>query len=374
MARRVRVLLLIPHLGGGGAEHVMALLARGLSPQKFDLHIGLVTQTSSACHELPGHVIVHPLGARRVRTGALSLLRLVWKLRPEVVFSTMAHLNFLVLLLRVFFPRKTRVLIRQNATVSSTLSARGLPWYTQGLYQLLYPRADLLICQTQAMAVDLARLIKIAPERLTVLSSPVDFEGIRAAAELPACRKGSGPHLMAVGRLVSEKGFDLLLEALARIRARHPNADLVIAGEGPLRPCLEIQSMCMGLRCAVRFVGYLEHPYELFSGADLFVLSSRNEGMPNALLEAAAAGLPLVATPASGGLTDMLCGQPGVWITTEISAESLARSLIDALGVLEPGQRFQHSFLLPPGAATHAYEEAIESVISQTLSPEFTQV
>ena len=82
------------------------------------------------------------------------------------------------------------------------------------------------------------------------------------------------------------------------------------------------------------------------------MLSSRNEGMPNALLEAAAAGLPLVAALASGGLTDMLCGQPGVWITTEISAESLARSLIDALGVLEPGQRFQHSFLLPPGAAT----------------------
>ena len=143
MARRVRVLLLIPHLGGGGAEHVMALLARGLSPQKFDLHIGLVTQTSSACHELPGHVIVHPLGARRVRTGALSLLRLVWKLRPEVVFSTMAHLNFLVLLLRVFFPRKTRVLIRQNATVSSTLSARTALVYARAIPTPLSTRRPL---------------------------------------------------------------------------------------------------------------------------------------------------------------------------------------------------------------------------------------
>jgi len=104
MAQGLRILLLIPHLGGGGAEQVIALLARGLSRQKYDVHLGLVTESDAGPNDLPPWVTVHPLGARRVRAGAIRLLRLVWRLKPDVILSGMAHLNFLVLLLRPFFP------------------------------------------------------------------------------------------------------------------------------------------------------------------------------------------------------------------------------------------------------------------------------
>jgi glycosyltransferase involved in cell wall biosynthesis len=365
-AQRPKILLLIPHLGGGGAEQVTALLARGLSHERYELHLGVITQTREATEPLPSWVSLHPLGARRVRTSAFRLLFLVWQLQPDVILSGMAHLNFLVLLLRPLFPQKTRVLVRQNGTVSDILAFGDLPGYTRLLYRLLYHRADRVICQTQAMAGDLTMQIAIAENQLAVLPNPVDVEEIQAAAEAAQDQwAGPGPHLLAVGRLVPAKGFDLLLKALAAVRERFPDTDLTIAGTGPLETALKDQCRELGLEQAVHFAGHVAQPAAFFPGASLFVLSSRHEGLPNALLEAAAGGLPLVALPASGGVSDLLRNQPGAWLSPESSAEGLAYSLLDALEALQPGQRFVHPFLeaFRFERAIPAYEALIDAVL-----------
>ena len=179
--QRPTVLLLIPHLGGGGAERVTELLTRGLSPQKYEIHLGLMTPSACPSECLPSFAIVHSLGASRVRSVALPLLRLVRSLKPDVILSGMAHLNFLVLLLRPFFSRKTRVLVRQNTTVSSSL--QQLPRYAGFLYRLLYPSADRIVCQTEAMAADLARQSGIKPSHMQVLANPVDADAIHAVSD-----------------------------------------------------------------------------------------------------------------------------------------------------------------------------------------------
>jgi glycosyltransferase involved in cell wall biosynthesis len=342
MAQRLRVLLLIPHLGGGGAEQVTALLARGLSREKYDLHLGQVTRSNTACAPLPPWVTVHSLGASRVRTGAFRLLRLVRRLKPDVILSGMAHLNFLVLMLRPLFPQSTRVLVRQNGTVSSALAHGQVPRYTRLLYRLLYRHADRVICQSRAMAVDLAGELELGADRIAVLPNPIDFKGIRAAMDNADRWTGPGPHLLAVGRLSREKGFDLLLHALAGVRRQFPHADLLIAGAGSEEAALKAQCSVLGLDQAVQFAGHLDSPYACFPGATLFVLSSRHEGMPNALLEAAAAGLPIVALPSSGGVVDLLRARPDAWLAAEVSAAALADMLLTALQILHPQRQFGH--------------------------------
>jgi glycosyltransferase involved in cell wall biosynthesis len=373
MKERPRLLLLIPHLGGGGAEQVTALLARGLSRRKYELHLALVTQTNSGMKELPWRVGIHALGASRVRSSAFRLLRLIHRLKPDLILSGMAHLNFLVLLLRPFFPPATRVLVRQNATVSAALASGDLPRYTRLLYRFLYPRADRVICQTPAMARDLGAEIGISEHRLAALPNPVDVEAIRAIVEDAPNPWASpefhspGPHLLAVGRLSREKGFDLLIRALLTVRQRFPKAHLVIAGAGPQEAALKSLCRELDLESAVRFAGHVECPSAFFPGASLFVLSSRHEGLPNALLEAAAGGLPIVALPASQGIVDLLRGQPGVWLASEISASALASSLLSALDGLPPGQRFPHPFIeqFTFDRAIRAYEDAIDSTLSE---------
>jgi glycosyltransferase involved in cell wall biosynthesis len=369
--QRPRVLLLIPHLGGGGAERVTALLAHGLSREKYEIHLGLVTQGEAGAEFALREVEVHALGAHRVRAGAFRLLRLVRRLRPQLILSGMAHLNFMVLLLRPSFPRQTRILVRQNSTASAAMEFGGLPFYTRFLYRLLYRRADCVICQTTPMASDLAHELGIPEARLVVLPNPIDIEAIRARVNVPPSHwpqpDSAGPHLLAVGRLSREKGFDLLLQALARVRESFPSADLLIAGAGPEESSLKAQCRELGLESAVHFAGYVEQPAAFFPRASVFVLSSRHEGLPNALLEAAAGGLPIVALPSSEGVADLLRGQPGVWLAPEISASALADTLLATLNELRPGQRFVHSFVEQFGLerAIGAYEALIDSLLGE---------
>ncbi len=254
---------------------------------------------------------VHALGAGRARAATLRLLLLVWRLRPKVILSGAAEISFLALLLRPFFPPGTRVLVRQNGTVSAALAHGGVPRYTRLLYRLLYRRADRVICQSRAMAEDLARETGVHSEQIVVLPNPVDLEGILAERDAPSAWSGPGPHLLAVGRLSREKGFDLLIEALASLRGRFPVADLILVGSG--REEMALKALCRSLKMVLRsdLWNRSDTPYAFFREATLFVLPSRYEGMPNALLEAAAAGLPLVSTPASGGVVDLLSGRPG---------------------------------------------------------------
>jgi len=347
VAQKLRLLLLIPHLGSGGAEQATALLARGLSREKYEVHLGLVTHFPSP-ESMPPWVAVHRLESSRLRFGALPLLRLVRRLKPDLILSGSAHLNFLVLLLHPFYPRKTRVLVRQNTAVSSVLAFGGVPWYTRFLYRHLYPRADRIICPSRAMADDIAREVHVRKDRIAVLPNPIDIATIRAAAKQGMRRStgrwsGLGPHLLAAGDLTPERSFDLLLQALALIRRRFPHADLVIAGSGPEEHSLRELCHALGLAPAVHFAGDIEHPRQFYRQASLFVLPSRLEQMPEAVLDALAGELPLVAVPVAAGVADLLCGRPGIWIAAETSAGALASALIRAFEELSPGQRFHRS-------------------------------
>jgi glycosyltransferase involved in cell wall biosynthesis len=370
MFRRPRVLLLIPHLGGGGAERVTELLACNLSADKYELHLGLITQSSDSATALPRHITVHGLAARRVRSSALPLLRLIRRIRPDVILSGMAHLNFLVLLLRPLFPTGTRVLVRQNGTVSSALSSHQSPAVTRLLYRLLYRRADRVICQSQAMSDDLRACAGTSRHRLAVLPNPLDVEStcsIHPAGLSPWT--GPGPHLLAIGRLSHEKGFDLLLEAVAQLKQNFPSIEIAIAGQGPEESALRAQCRALQLESAAHLLGYIDAPGELNPAATLFVSSSRHEGIPNALLESAAAGLPIVALPASGGMVDLLNLQPGVWLAREVSTDALTQSLSAALDALSPGQRFSHLWIEPFRLANAI--PSYEALIDSTLSEEF---
>lgn len=98
----------------------------------------------------------------------------------------------------------------------------------------------------------------------------------------------------------------------------------------------------------------------------MFVLPSRREGLPNALLEAAAAGLPIVATPAVGGLSEVLSDKEGVWLAPEIASDALAHSICSALDTLQPGQHFPHPWIEEhrPEKVIAQYEELIDNVLA----------
>src|SRR5258707_231410 len=116
MKKHVKLLLVIPHLGGGGAEHVIATLARHLDPQCFQIHLALFTTDGPGAETPLAWVTVHRFHASRVRHAWFPLLRLIRTERPHAILSGMAHLNFLLLLLKPFLPRGAALFVRQNTT------------------------------------------------------------------------------------------------------------------------------------------------------------------------------------------------------------------------------------------------------------------
>jgi glycosyltransferase involved in cell wall biosynthesis len=365
MLRRFTILLLTPHLGGGGAESVIAQLACSLPRDIYDVHLGVVTRSSIAPKTMPPGVHVHTVGAQRVLFGAFGLVRMVWRIHPDLILSGMFHLNFLVILLRPLFPRMTHILIRQNGMLPKTTTTHRSRVQLQ-LYRATYPRADGIICQSAAMEAEITGFLGLGT-KTHVLRNPVDGGGIRRTVERSTSHwSGRGPNLLAIGRLSFEKGIDLLLDAFALVRNQYPSANLTILGEGDEENVLRAQCNRLGLGTCVRFAGYVAEPASWFPGASLMVIPSRADAFPNVLLEAAAAGLPIVATPCSIGVTELLESHPGAWLAAEVSSGALAQSLTHALATLATGQRFRHSWLAP--YELHHAVGKYEALIRQTLT------
>jgi glycosyltransferase involved in cell wall biosynthesis len=205
------------------------------------------------------------------------------------------------------------------------------------------------------MADDLAQHFSIPRSKLSIHANPIDIDSIRAvtqsARERATPQPLSAPRLLCAGRLSHEKGIDLLLHAFAIVLNTYPTARLTILGNGPLQSSLQELAHDLNIDHAVSFPGFSTDLPIHYAQSTLFVLPSRYEGMPNALLEAAAAQLPIVATPASRGLSDLLRGQPGIWLTASITAEAIADTILLALKTLQSTCQapalFDHSFLAP---------------------------
>jgi glycosyltransferase involved in cell wall biosynthesis len=149
------------------------------------------------------------------------------------------------------------------------------------------------------------------------------------------------------------------------LRLKFPEADLVIAGRGSEEAALKAQCRALCLEACVHFAGYVNRPATYFPAATLFVLSSRQEGLPNALLEAGAGGLPIVALPSAEGIVNLLQGKSGAWLATGISSKALTTSLLMALASIRPGQRFPHSWV--ESFRMERAIESYESLIDETL-------
>ncbi len=333
MTRR-KVLFLIPTLTGGGAERVVVTLLKHLDRQVFDLSLAVVdTRKAAFLGEVPSDVRFIDLGCTRVRHALPRLIAMIWRDRPEVVLSTLGHLNLALAIVRPMLPARTRIVARETIVVSHGLTEYARPRLWAWAYRHFYNRLDRVICQSQDMRDDLVVHFRVAAGQTVVIHNPVDLERIRRAAAQPVPSAAdmmgrSSPHavqLVCAGRLVHQKGFDLLLRAMAL--TGDARFELTLLGDGPLLSELREQANLLGLQSRVRFVGFQANPYAFFARADAFVLSSRFEGFPNVVLEALACGVPVVALPAPGGVREILTDIPGCIVAQDMTASALAAAL-----------------------------------------------
>ena len=167
--------------------------------------------------------------------------------------------------------------------------------------------ADRFFCVSAEIAGAVAGLGAVPRRKISVVPNGIDTASAvgpgaagRAEARASLGLPPSGPVVGTMGRLAEVKRQDLLIRGFARIAGRHPEGRLVLIGEGPERTALERLVAELGLGGRVLFVGYRPDPERLLPGLDVFALTSRSEGMPLSILEAWAAGVPVVASRVGG--------------------------------------------------------------------------
>ena len=309
---RKKIFFLIPRLAAGGAEQVFLTLLRHIDRQKYEpglVTIGKLTGENGQLREsLAADVRLFELGLSRVRYSVPALVRLVRSEKPDVIISTLGHLNVLLLSIRRFLRPRTNILVRETNTVSEDLKGTS-KWWFKPLIRVSYAKADKVICQATEMMRDLVENFSVAPQKAAIIHNPVDLERIESlsgASDNPFPSSAKGKNILCVGRLSRQKRFDKAITAFSRYQSKNRSAQLWIIGQGPLQD--ELESLCsnLGISGSVHFVGFKSNPYSWMKNCDLFMLTSQYEGLPNVLLEALACGCPVVAVDCPGGVREIL--------------------------------------------------------------------
>ena len=301
-----RLLFFLPSLEPGGAEGVWVKMANQMSVI-HEVHFAFGVSGSLET-TLSQRVERHYLGAARALSCLDPLVRVLRRVEPDWLLATLNYANVVAVWSALLSHKPVKVAIRESTSWErfedprNSCSQRLLP----ALLPSVYRQADLVL----APSIGIQKQLVERGVETQLLANPVIDDGLFTLSHEPLLRRR--PFVLAVGRLVWEKGFDVLLEswAISGLGATH---DLVVLGEGPERARLEELATHLRISDSVKMRGFDSNPFRYMKNAELFVLSSRFEGMPNVLIQALACGARVLATDCDTGPREVLEG--GKWGT-----------------------------------------------------------
>ena len=300
-----KIFFLIPSLTSGGSERVFSILANHLDNQQFDITVFVLDGRNRFYDIDESRVQVVDLKSPRIRQAFSKIIKIIRGEKPDLVVSTLSHLNQFIGLMKPVLPQKTRFIARESTILSVFHRQQSMPALRDLLVRWLYPSFDGLICQSQRMAKDFENNYNLAPSQLTIINNPVDTEGVlKLAFETIVPAKKAAFRFVSVGRLSAEKGIDKALRILARLENR--DFEYHIIGEGNERSRLEELAKTLGISENVLFQGVQKNPFSWIISADLLLLTSEFEGFPNVLLEAGAVGTPSIAFACGGVVEEII--------------------------------------------------------------------
>ena len=331
----MRVTLVIASLRGGGAERVMSVMANHWADRGWKVTLLTYDDGREApAYALSGAVDHRCLGIESSSGGAVEavgknlkrlavLRRAIRGSAPNAVVSFLDRVNVRTILATAGLGIPVIVSERYDPSRHRIGSA----W--RALRRWSYRYATSVVTLTPDALHYFPAAIR---RRGTVIPNPVSLAPDSRLARADGRRKV----VVAMGRLVHQKGFDWLLAAFAMVAPNHPEWSLTIWGQGDDRQALETQRGGLGLNGRVSFPGWTPDPFAEFRRAGLFVMSSRYEGFPNALCEAMACGAPVVSFDCPGPRHIVRDGVDGV-LVPEGDVEKLAGAM-DRL-MADPAER-----------------------------------
>jgi glycosyltransferase involved in cell wall biosynthesis len=289
----------------------MLHLAEGLSRKGVEVHLVLARAEGPNLPLIPENVLLVDLQAKNTFRSFFPLVDYLNREQPDALLSGL-FANIIAIAAALRSKKRPRVVVCEHNTLSVQAYNNRQDWRFRilpSLARVLYPKADQVVAVSEGVKKDLAKVIHLPEECIRVIYNPVITPELlqkgNPVPDHPWFRKGEPPLILSVGRLVPIKEFDELLRVFAKVRQQKP-CRLVILGEGPEREKLQSLTTELGLENDLQLPGFIENPYPFINHSALYVLCSRHEGLPGALIEAMAFAVPLVSTDCPSGPREIL--------------------------------------------------------------------
>lgn len=302
---RYRAVFVINSMTSGGAERVMSELLQHLQDalQEVDVYL-LLLDRKEPCYPIPDYVQIICLNsAGSLLPSIIGTTLALRRIKPDVVLSFLHRANVANVLASILLRHTCLISVRSN---TSQLIGHGFKaWLLKHTFKLLYPLADKVIAVSKGVSTDLQHHFCIPAQRLQVIYNPYDLKKLQALAQLAPTLPHPKDYIVSVGRLEPCKNFDRL------IRAYHLSGlslKLLILGEGPEQTKLQHLIYELGLEDRVMLLGFLKNPFPIIKRARFGVFASSREGFPNAMAEAMALSLPVIATDCESGPAEIVQG------------------------------------------------------------------
>jgi glycosyltransferase involved in cell wall biosynthesis len=325
MADRIRVLQVITGLGAGGAERILLNLVKGLDESRFETRLAVLNPTRLEGLDAYGFgdtkIDIFDLNKDRLRN-IRALAKTGDDYQPHVIHAHMFHA------LMATFGAATMFRVRP-AICFTGHNAYYLPMRRMLLAATKYLRDKDIIFSTDANT-------GLASGRTVVIPNGVALP--QGAAPRNSWRPGGPIRMLAIGRLSEQK--DCLGAVRSIAAAELPGSVLDFIGTGPLRDQIADLAAQLNVQEQIKLSGFSNDVYTHMNSADVFVMHSRWEGMPMALLEAGAAGMPVIATPV-GSIPEILGDDRGIVATAEEFPTALRRLAADPAAAIAMGERLR---------------------------------
>ena len=302
-----KILIVLPTDNLGGAEKVLKMIASHYI-KNANVSVFFLQKRSTSLWDnvLINKNITLDYGKSKSSTlGLINLLYFILKCRKyHHIFSSQTIINgFIGLLIKLRIIQTKFFIARESTTIFNRFSGIKLLKYRM-IYYLGYSSVDLLICQTELMKAQFIKNLPFISKKINIktIPNPINLE---KTLQPNTDFIFNEDFIVAAGRLIEEKGFDILIDAFNLLKNDYYNLKLVILGEGPLRSHLETKIRILNLADKVLLPGRVSNVLTYFNLARACVVSSRIEGFPNVLLEMMSQNTNVVSTKCAGGIDEL---------------------------------------------------------------------
>ena len=321
-----KILFLMVDFNGGGAEGVFVQLANYFS-SKYQVHFMVLKLSGPNLKKLNTNIKLIELKKNSSIKSIFKINSYIKKNNIDIAIGTLA-MAYALAIANIFGSKKCKYISRIGSIISSNLSDLGfVKRFIMSLYQRVLNFSDIIITQSKSMDEDLK---KYTNKKSEVIYNPISSNKILSLAEekTSIVLDSKYYNIVSVGRLAYEKDYKTAILSVAKLKKRYENIKYYILGDGELKNELYRYSVSLDLKNDIIFTGHLNNPYPIMNNANVLLSTSLYEGFSNAILEALALNVPIVATDCPGGNKEIISNGENGFLAEVGNAKDIVDKLI----------------------------------------------